>query len=62
MYARPKQSFALDDLDARLATRGNLITLDSLTLPPGHLYGKWRRGTIDYAQARWRIERLARGL
>jgi hypothetical protein len=22
----------------------------------------WRRGTIDYAQARWRIERLARGL
>jgi hypothetical protein len=22
----------------------------------------WRRGTIDYAQARWRYERLARGL
>ena len=22
----------------------------------------WRRGTIDYAQARWRIERLVRGL
>ncbi len=22
----------------------------------------WRRGTIDYAQARWRYERLGRGL
>lgn len=22
----------------------------------------WRRGAIDYAQARWRHERLARGL
>jgi hypothetical protein len=22
----------------------------------------WRRGSIDYAQARWRLERLARGL
>jgi hypothetical protein len=22
----------------------------------------WRRGSIDYAQARWRLERIARGL
>jgi hypothetical protein len=22
----------------------------------------WRHGRIDYAQARWRLERLARGL
>jgi hypothetical protein len=22
----------------------------------------WRRGSIDYAQARWRFERLVRGL
>jgi hypothetical protein len=45
-YSQPKQSFVLDQLDARLATRGNLITLESLSLPPGPLYGKWRRGTL----------------
>lgn len=22
----------------------------------------WRRGAIDYAQARWQLERMARGL
>jgi hypothetical protein len=29
---------------------------------PRRILWAWRRGTIDYAQARWRYERLARDL
>jgi hypothetical protein len=46
VYASGAQSYNLDGVEARLATRGNLLTLDSLAVPPGNLYGKWKRGTL----------------
>ncbi|MDB5318636.1 MAG: hypothetical protein JWN40_267 [Phycisphaerales bacterium] len=45
-YRTPGQAYTLDQLQATLSTRGNLLTLDSLSIPPGELYGKWRRGTL----------------
>jgi hypothetical protein len=45
-YRTPAQAYNLDQLHATLSTRGNLLTLDTLSLPPGELYGQWRRGTL----------------
>jgi uncharacterized protein involved in outer membrane biogenesis len=46
-YDRAGQSYNLDNLSARISTRGDLTTLDSLAIPPGPLYGKWQRGTLE---------------
>lgn len=46
-YQHANQTYNLDKLTARLATRGNLLTLDSLSIPPGALYGKWQRGLLS---------------
>jgi hypothetical protein len=60
-YWTPTQAYNLDNLQATLSTRGNLLTLDSLSLPPGELYGKWRRGTLaaqgryDLVQGDWTL-------
>jgi hypothetical protein len=46
VYRRGKQTYNLDGLEARLATRGDVLTLDGLDVPPGNLYGRWKRGTL----------------
>jgi len=45
-YQTPEQTYNLDRMTAALSTRGDRVTLDSLSLPPGNLYGKWQRGTL----------------
>jgi hypothetical protein len=48
------QAYNLDGLEARLTTRPDALTLDSLSVPPGHLYGPWQRGTLAASGAyRW---------
>lgn len=60
-YQHANQTYNLDKLTANLATRGNILTLDSLSLPPGALYGKWQRGQLsasgryDLASANWNV-------
>ena len=46
LYQHADQTYNLNDLVAALATRGDVVTLDSLSLPPGALYGKWQRGLL----------------
>ncbi|HSI32895.1 MAG TPA: hypothetical protein VK986_04835 [Tepidisphaeraceae bacterium] len=41
-----KQTFDLSNLTVALSTRGDLVTLDSLDLPAGSLYGPFQRGTL----------------
>lgn len=58
-YQHANQTYNLDKLTANLATRGNILTLDSLSLPAGALYGKWQRGLLaasgryDLASGNW---------
>jgi hypothetical protein len=46
VYRHAGQTYNLDNLAATLATRGQLLTLDKLSIPPGALYGKWQRGLL----------------
>jgi hypothetical protein len=46
-YEQPSQAYNLDGINARLATRGRTVSLDSIDVPPGNLYGKWKRGKLD---------------
>ena len=48
-YQHDNQTYNLDKLTANLTTRGNILTLDSLSLPPGAAYGKWQRGLLSAA-------------
>ena len=60
VYHNGKQAYNLDGLEARLSTRARVLTLDSLSVPPGDLYGRWKRGTLagggayDLAKGDWR--------
>jgi hypothetical protein len=51
----------LDGLQANFSTRGDLVTLDSLSLPSGDLYGQWERGTLaakgryDLTSGNWNV-------
>lgn len=49
VYQHAAQTYSFDNLTATLATRGHLLTLDTLSLPPGLLYGKWQRGQLSAA-------------
>jgi hypothetical protein len=46
-YEQPSQAYNLDGINAKLATRGRVVTLDGIDVPPGNLYGKWKRGKLE---------------
>ena len=46
VYHHQKEPVDLSHLTATLSTRGNVVALTSLSIPPGGLYGKYRRGTL----------------
>lgn len=45
-YTQAKQVIDLSNISANGATRGQLVTLDSLSIPPGSLYGNFKRGSL----------------
>jgi hypothetical protein len=45
-YRRDKQEYNLDGVNAQLAQRGQVVTMENLAVPPGNLYGPWKRGTL----------------
>jgi hypothetical protein len=45
-YQHARQTYNLDKLTATLATRGKILTLDTLSIPAGTLYGKFQRGML----------------
>ncbi|HEY7118357.1 MAG TPA: hypothetical protein VH475_17340, partial [Tepidisphaeraceae bacterium] len=47
VFTRAAQTYNLDGTSARLSTRGDLMTLDDISIPPGNLYGRWKRGTLE---------------